>query len=297
MTFRTSRHGKEGAAAMQEALPAIFAKFAESVQDPSEETFWLFSQNRHQHDLGMIDPTAAEITVTVAEKDFTIKQSPGLLTSSRSGGTTGAAVWRTTHLLAEWFASSDNALFQSGLLDETSTLLELGSGVAGLLPLAIGQRIGRYFATDQAYALKLLQENIDVNRSTRRSKKAVDISSNIHLTSLDWENDDLSYFLTSHGLSRGVDMIIASDCVYNYHLVQPLVETCASVARARKSLERPTLCLVAQQLREPDVFDDWLTSFAQHFQTYRLTDQTLGPQLNIPAGYVVHVGILKDSPS
>ncbi|PSK34055.1 Diaminohydroxyphosphoribosylamino-pyrimidine deaminase [Elsinoe australis] len=272
-------------------LGQIFDGFAEFVEDPSEGELpqqrilpYLFG-NRHQHDLGMIDSSAAEITVTVGGKDYAIKQSPGLLTSARAGGTTGAAVWRTTSLLAEWFVSSDNPLFKSGLLDETCTLLELGAGVAGLLPLVVAPQIKTYHATDQSYALKLLQENISANSTSKKRNTKSPNHADVRLSSLDWELDDVNHFLSSHDLSDGLDLIVASDCVYNYHLIEPLTNICAAICRHRGRNLRPTLCLIAQQVREPNVFEEWLTAFSQHFHVWRFTDSTLGAALGIQSGY------------
>lgn len=55
------------------------------------ETFVLVCNNRNsERDLGMIDASASSLDITVAGKDYALKQSPGLLASSREGGTTGA---------------------------------------------------------------------------------------------------------------------------------------------------------------------------------------------------------------
>jgi len=54
------------------------------------ETFLLFSQDIPSQNLGFVDPKAQSLTVTVSGRDFTVHQSPGILSSSRAGGTTGA---------------------------------------------------------------------------------------------------------------------------------------------------------------------------------------------------------------
>jgi hypothetical protein len=54
------------------------------------ETFLLFAQDLPSHNLGFVDPKAQSLAITVAGRDFTIYQSPGILASSRAGGTTGA---------------------------------------------------------------------------------------------------------------------------------------------------------------------------------------------------------------
>ncbi|KAF2152009.1 hypothetical protein K461DRAFT_279539 [Myriangium duriaei CBS 260.36] len=288
-------------------MAQLMHNLGEIVDDPAEETFWLFSLDRVQHDLGMVDGSAPEISLSIGGRDFCIKQSPGLLNSSRSAGTTGAAVWRSTELLATWFDAKDNCLFGSGLLDRESTILELGSGVAGLLPVILAPRVDTYCATDQAYTIKLLRENIDANSQSSTAKcvsnrkgssklPRKDASTgNLRVAALDWETDDLKYFLSSQGLQHGVDLVIASDCVYNYHLVQPLVQTCVDTCRGRREYQRPSLCLIAQQLRQPDVFEEWLSAFSQHFVVWRLKTEVLGSSLAPQAGYVVHVGMLRSS--
>lgn len=54
------------------------------------ETFDLFSHDFPSCNLGFVDASAKEVQISIAEKDFTIRQSPGLLSSCRKEGTTGA---------------------------------------------------------------------------------------------------------------------------------------------------------------------------------------------------------------
>lgn len=60
------------------------------VTDPDEETFELFTRYNNANTLGMVAQGETSVDVSIAGRDMTIQQSPGLLTSSRSGGTTGA---------------------------------------------------------------------------------------------------------------------------------------------------------------------------------------------------------------
>ena len=46
--------------------------------------------------LGFIDARATSVDVSVGDRDFTIHQSPTVLSSSRSGGTTGAGQFHRT---------------------------------------------------------------------------------------------------------------------------------------------------------------------------------------------------------
>lgn len=126
----------------------------------------------------------------------------------------------------------------------------------------------------------------------------------IHFSTLDWETDVPTSALTlsSPGESKSFDVVVACDCIYNEALIDPFVSTCADVCRLRSaeveddpgsSLE-PCVCIVAQQLRDPDVFEAWLTRFAEPFDTYRVPDELLIEGLQSEnSGFVVHLGVLK----
>jgi hypothetical protein len=98
---------------------------------------------------------------------------------------------------------------------------------------------------------------------------------------------------------RSFDAVIACDCVFNYALVQPLVQACVDICRLRSSdadaAERPCLCIIAQQLRNDEVFQSWLTAFHQSFHVWRVPDKFLPEKLRSSAGFVVHIGLLRDS--
>lgn len=247
----------------------------------------------------MVDPKQAQLEITVAGQDFDIMQSPGLLQSKRGGGTTGAAVWQVTVRFAEWLAAPDNILFATGTLDSESTVLELGAGTAGIIPSILSRRVRRVIATDQDYILKSLRENISANMSRKkRTKTAKRQDAAIDVLPLDWENDDVSVFLRSGGLQTGVDLIVACDCVYNYALIPPLTQTCIELCRGRSGSEgfnsSPTMCLIVQQLRQPEVFQEWLTAFYAAFRVWRLSDEFLTADLSSDSGFVVHLGVLQE---
>ena len=273
---------------------------------PSIEVFDLFTHSNSFQDLGMVDAQAEELEISVCGRDFTIKQSPGVLQSKRAGGTTAATVWRICVHFCEWLASSTNPLFHHGVLDRDSVVIELGSGISGLVPSVLSPRCGRMLATDQQYALKLLQDNIATNRSTlkkgSRPSGSRSMANSIEVVSLDWEEDDISGFLLSQSLENGVDAIIVCDCVFNYALIQPLVQTCTEICQARLRNEKPdqrptkpTLCVIAQQLRQPDVFESWLRCFMAAFRVWRLPDSFLTPALYESNSYVVHLGVLRET--
>ncbi|KAF2484864.1 hypothetical protein BDY17DRAFT_351727 [Neohortaea acidophila] len=264
--------------------------------DEGAETFDLFSHFHSSQDLGMVDGKATEVEVTVAGRDFTIKQSPGLLRSNREAGTTGAAVWRTSVRFAEWLAWSANPLFLGGVLDSSSSVLELGTGISALAPIMIGERVKKVIATDQQYTLKLLQENISSNVRKSRQPSGPGSGKNIDVCALDWETDDIPSFVRMHVGEDGFDAVVACDCVFNYALIQPLVDTCIETCRARKSVatqHQPTACIIAQQLRQPEVFEQWLNAFIKAFRVWRVPDELIRGCGQEPAGFVIHIGILQ----
>ncbi|KAF3033008.1 hypothetical protein E8E11_001404 [Didymella keratinophila] len=271
---------------------------SEPISDPEEEAFVIFSQALPSQSLGIIDAHASTLELHVAGRDLVVQQSRGLLTSDRKAGTTGAVVWTVTPRFAEWIASSTNILFTSGLLSPSSTCIELGSGISGIVALTLGARISSFIATDQDYAMKLLRQNIADNLSAiflgpkrggkGKKPQAVNVSGaeRIKAEVLDWETDDVSQ-------RSPVDVVVACDCIYNEALVEPLNATCAAICQLNDDRERPTLCVVAQQLRSPDVFEAWIKSFHRRFHTWQVPDRFLDEDLREGSGFVVHVGVVR----
>ncbi|KAG9739682.1 hypothetical protein KCU59_g8343, partial [Aureobasidium melanogenum] len=283
------------------SLAPFITQLGAEIDDASEETFLLFSQDIPSQNLGIIDSQTPLLELSIGSRDLSIKQSPTVLNSARGGGTTGAVVWKVTPRFAEWLISPGNTLAQHGIVSRESSVLELGSGIAGIVPLALAPLVQQYIATDQAYALKLLKENIDQNttstqtrtKNKKPSKRANAVpSSNIQIESLDWETDDVDSFLKSNNAPEGVDLVIACDCIYNYALIKPFIQTCVDICRSRRG-ERPTVCVIAQQLRQPDVFEEWLEEFNKHFRTWRLPDDVLTDDLRENSGFMIHIGILR----
>jgi len=204
-----------------------------------------------------------------------------------------------------------NILSTSGLLNHNSTILELGCGVSGLLSLALAPKVKSYIATDQNYVLKILRQNIETNRkssrnqrqtaashsSSRSKSKSVD-TGNIQTKTIDWETDDITSLFSELEQpldEERIDFVLACDCIYNESLVDPFVDTCAQLCRLAVQ-SSPTLCIVAQQLRSPDVFELWLKAFHRQFRAFRIPSRHLSTELGEDSGFVVHIGILRDSP-
>jgi hypothetical protein len=219
-------------------------------------------------------------------------------------------VWKVTPLFAEWIASP-NFLFDAGYLTSGSIAIELGAGVSGIVALSLGPQIARYVATDQDYSMKLLKHNISENLHTTTKKTPKKSKSkhkhpsgvrepSIEALELDWELDSVSSLPSHLGQGadndrNGVDLVIACDCIYNDALIEPLNNTCAQICRLRSGEQngKPTLCLIAQQLRSPDVFESWLKSFHQLFHVWKVPDELLTLSLRENTGFIVHVGYLR----
>jgi len=251
----------------------------------------------------MLDPKAASLDLTIRGRDFTLTQSPGLLQSDREGGTTGAAVWATSVRVAQWIADPENVLFKQKVLGQTSTVLELGSGISGVVGCVLASRVERLVLTDQQYTLKLLKENVAANtpknrKQARGSSSHKDASSNIVIEPLDWETDSIAPFLSLNGLMTGVDLVLACDCIYNYALIEPFTQACADICRVRQQASeldglQPTVCVVAQHLRQPDVFEEWAEVFLRTFRTWRISAELLNEALGEGSGFSVHIAVLK----
>ena len=290
------------------ALESLVQALGPAISDPEEETFLLFSRPNRSLNLGFIDSKATNLELTIAGRDLNITQSPGLLSSNRRRGTTGAVVWKITPVFAEWLAWEENLFFASGLLDTSSAILELGCGVSGILPLVLRDKVGRYIATDQDYVFKLLKKNLKentvvlsrsksraVSKVTTKNKKYT-TDENVEILALDWETSSASSISTYLPQGSSIDLVIACDCLYNEALIDPFVNTCADICRLQKKSEdasKATICVVAQQLRSDLVFEAWLSQFSKSFTVWRMPDELLTEGLTEGSGFVVHIGILK----
>ena len=285
------------------------------IDDPEEETFLLFSRQYPSQDLGFVDAKATSLEITIGGRDLTIRQSPTLLSSNRKGGTTGAVMWNVTPLFAQWISLESNILFRSSTLDQTSIVLELGSGIAGIIAITLAFRIGRYIATDQDYVFKLLKANIE-NNSLKRNRSSFSSAERhgkvpansasasawdkIEVLALDWESSSVSNLPTIMGgnpadVSKYIGALIACDCIYNEALITPFVRICTDICQLANadSAKKPTWCIVAQQLRSDIVFETWLKAFHKLFKVWRMPDNLLIDGLKEGSGFAVHVGILR----
>ncbi|KAK4196802.1 hypothetical protein QBC40DRAFT_309573 [Triangularia verruculosa] len=331
-------------------LEKLLQALGQPIQSSEEETFELFAQELPSHNLGFVDSKAPTVELTIAGRDLTIHQSPGVLSSNRAGGTTGAgkqtpvpfrptpfptvtplpikltrlqirhlptSASLVTPLFAEWISSPSSLLFQSEILSSDSLVLELGCGISALVGLCLAPRVKGYVLTDQPYVGRFVEQNITENthiatsggkgKVKGRKPKASAINNskdnNVVFTPLDWETDEATPSLLTDlpdtAGRRSFDVIIACDCIYNEALIDPLVSTCADICRLRtedsENSSGPTICIVAQQLRDDQVFEGWAARFMESFHTWRVPDELLPDELKSSSGFVVHIGILKEA--
>ncbi|EFR05098.1 hypothetical protein MGYG_08107 [Nannizzia gypsea CBS 118893] len=129
------------------------------------------------------------------------------------------------------------------------------------------------------------------------------VSEKIKFVPLDWELDspDMLKRSISADIAEddpGFDLLLACDCIYNDALIAPFVATCADICRLRPSVgeerpERPTLCVVGQQLRSHEVFEGWMKETLEVFRVWRVKDEVAGSTLASGTGYTVHILLLK----
>lgn len=211
-------------------------------------------------------------------------------------------------MFAEWIADSGNPFWKTGVLNSTSSVIELGCGISGLTGLVLAPSISKYVLSDQSYVSRFVESNLKENIRTltpnasgsRRKGKAALIpsKSNVNFTALDWELDEVTSDLTGSVDRKSFDVVIACDCIYNEALIRPLVQTCVDLCKLRRTdgaVQGPAICIVAQQLRNPEIFEEWITDFHQQFQTWRIPESALTKELRSNAGFVIHIGILRET--
>lgn len=131
---------------------------------------------------------------------------------------------------------------------------------------------------------------------------------------LDWETDTPTSSL-AHPVSSSFDLVLACDCIYNEALVDPFVSTCVDICKLRRHSDttvaagdkkRPAaVVVVAQVLRDSDVFNAWIKRFVQDFRCWRVPDEMMIDELKSEgqggsgggggtSGFVVHVGVLRE---
>ncbi|GAB0135640.1 hypothetical protein EsDP_00003971 [Epichloe bromicola] len=180
------------------------------------------------------------------------------------------------------------------MLTPSSAVLELGCGISPLNALAAVPRVAHYVLSDQRYVQKLVSRNLVENQNQPSARQRT--GGSIAFRALDWEQDEVTPGLAAPAC--WFDAVIATDCVYNDALVGPFVQTCvdACLLRERRGGDGGCgcVCVVAQQLRDHDVFRAWLGAFLERFRVWRVKGEVLAvEELTARDGFVVHVGVLR----
>ncbi|WVQ83854.1 hypothetical protein IAT38_005998 [Cryptococcus sp. DSM 104549] len=231
-------------------------------------------------------------------------------------GDTGSVLWRSSlHLarllLTQHYHPSPHPLFEPDRL-RTASILELGAGT-GLLALLLGPICGRYTASDRFENLKLVKRNLDLNglgavgllpdleNETKHSsppkrgrKKEGVKEAEVILEEIDWV--EVSEEMKRHRHEapkegeKGYDLVLAVDCIYNEHLVQPLVDTLARYC----PVGGDTVVWVVVELRSADVLttflDKWLNDPSGPWTIVRLGGRAMGQWEGKRARWVGWVG-------
>lgn len=141
----------------------------------------------------------------------------------------------------------------------SAKVLELGAGT-GVLASLIAPLAGAYTATDRRENLKLVQRNVANNAlvAIKAATKALGGERQPATTDeLDWEQISAAraraqakgeaYALPASSPGADADLVLGVDCIYNEHLVQPLVDTLAAACA------RGAVAWVVVEKRSPEV--------------------------------------------
>ncbi|CCK67981.1 S-adenosylmethionine-dependent methyltransferase KNAG_0A02920 [Huiozyma naganishii CBS 8797] len=264
-------------------------------------------KNNPETSRGSID---SSVTQTFS---ITVNQSITSLNSSQvnNNSTTGYVLWSITPFFLKWLLYSKSAAFLRvndggassvkllnseesisvpSIMGDNVGIIELGSGISGILPTVMGNYVATYIATDQRGILKKLKSNIKDNllqlnrRCIVSSSLHVDQSTDsddlniisnrcqLEVEPIDWE----TFHLTDQTLSKlypylsklkdqaETVYIIALDVIYNDFLIAPFLTALRQLLDYyRKSNPERSIrvrALVGIQLRSQEV----VTSFLEH---------------------------------
>ncbi|CAH2353987.1 hypothetical protein CLIB1423_13S03422 [[Candida] railenensis] len=242
--------------------------------------------------LGYVDRSSEtiEISLPMSKIDMTIVQSLTGLSES-----TGYVCWETASYLTDWILSDENCPIR---LNNDMTVVELGSGVGGILVSQFGPQVKKYVATDQKPILKLLKKNFVNNVRGEYTSETCDGGSSskdknysrrsngdaavIEFVECDWE-------YVEHGVSTvkevigdvEIDLVIACDTIYNEYLIPHFIRSFKSLMGAN------TAVLVGLQVRDEVLMEIFAEKiFEEDLKLYYVRNEYLSSQLL--QGYVVY---------
>lgn len=252
---------------------------------PVEDHIFDLYTDRHapeNENLGYINRSTNELTIELANgQELNILQSMSELNSTKETSSTGFICWKSSVLFLNWL-DSEKCPFKL----KNMNIVELGSGVGGILASALGPKSKSYVASDQKHILKLLKRNI-VENTLGFMSSTIDVKTTkkkvlpvINVIEFDWE-------YIKHGMyeyeqiNQPADLIVSCDTIYNEFLVPHLVE-------AIKSLLTPTSgAIITAQLRDPQMCEVFVQLLIeQGMNIYSVPNHLLSPQLL--QGFVVY---------
>lgn len=221
------------------------------------------------------------------------------VTSLKSvAGDTGSVVWRSSLHLAgkvlqdiSRFAEIERVgrcdpnrqetfLISPGTLSELH-VVELGAGT-GVVPVAIlshpriAQRRGSWTATDQASLAGLLRKNLQQSDCQVETVDWLEASQIYRSGAPSAKARFLKDFQQSDG--SGLDLILATDCIFNPSLFLPFLDTLTLL-----TVERCTCVMIVCELRQSDALHDFLAAWLAHEGRWRIytveAKDVLGPRL------------------
>lgn len=120
-------------------------------------------QPQENENLGYINRSTNKLTIELANgHELNITQSITELNSNSETSSTGFICWKSSIHFVNWL-QMDRCPFK--LENSNLNIMELGSGVSGILASVLGPKCRSYIASDQKHILKLLKRNIQENTS------------------------------------------------------------------------------------------------------------------------------------
>ncbi|CAN3373712.1 hypothetical protein DIURU_005515 [Diutina rugosa] len=241
-----------------------------AITDVDEHVFELYTEcgPEENQNLGYVDRSSDLVQVELADgTDLTIRQSWSEVIHNESS--TGFICWKASVNLVDWW--SDGPLSQ--LLTADTMVVELGAGVGGILASQLARKCRSYVATDQKSILKLLQANLRENGASAQVKVA----------EFDWEYVEHGVYSVREVESDPIDVVLASDTIYNEYLVPHFIEAAHAILRPQG------VAVVAVPLRHPELIDCFVAEAIERnrFVVRAVPSQKLSEALR--RGYVVYV--------
>ncbi|KAJ3682419.1 hypothetical protein LUZ60_014992 [Juncus effusus] len=203
--------------------------------DLSEEIISLFNTSQIVHEI---------IEIQAKDQIFKIKAVPR--ENQHTCKSTGLMVWESAHLMC-------NLLSQNPKITEGKSVLELGTGSAGICSMVSARTAKLVLATDgDLQSINLLKENVSSNLDKEYSDK-------ILIKKLFWgDKDDIKEIKEHVNL---FDLVIGTDVSYVREAILPLFETARELVLERESCEMKPWIILCHTERRAD--EEFIVSVAE----------------------------------